>query len=191
MQHDCDQVLIEHALETPKNLEIALDIAFAFDKLRYRIIADAVQNIKARVLAGLNEAPWEVKTNFNHQPIPSDGYFQVRSSRWPTEYSVRLASDQRNAVQLYIGVLFNGDQPLADHNALQDSLAYIRPGKAKEELQYGWLWWDWLDPSLLNWSSKATLLKLTTEEARSTLAGELIKVAAAVNPVLIHATPRV
>lgn len=186
MQHDSDLVLIEHALETPANLEIALDIAFAFDKLRYRIIGDAMRELEARVRAGLGGAPWEVRTNFNHQPIPANGYFKVRSQQWAAEYSVRLASDQRSATKLYIGLHFAGDEPLVDHKALWEGLAHIRPGRAQQTPQYGWLWWDWLEAPLSNWSSKAALLEFATKDADalSDLAAELVSVAAAVGPIL-------
>lgn len=184
MQHDSDLVLIEHALETQVNLEIALDIAFAFDKLRYRIIGDAMRELEAKVRAGLGGAPWEIGTNFNRQPIPSNGYFKVRSLQWPADYSVKLASDRKNAAELYIALHFDGDEPLVNHKALWESLAHIRPGRAKETPQHGWLWWDWLETPLSNWSSKGSLLELATEKAPAALADELVGVATAIDPIL-------
>lgn len=182
MQVDAEQIIVEHALQTSSTLEVAIDVAFAFEAIRHAVIRDAITRLEGYVKAQLGDlATVDVESSFKFRPIPDHASFSLRMNDWPEQYRLHLFSDKNDAVDLYIG-LKDGKSPVLTPTELIEGLAGVRIGKSDPE--YGWAWWYYLEPPLRSWKSKDALLALKSDEVVRKLALDMASIAEGISGLL-------
>ena len=186
-------MILEHALEK-ENLETALDIGFAFDDLRERIIVGFLSKLEKSVLGILRQrrdgSEWHVSGNFRCSPLESYASFSFGKKTWGNQYGVALQSHAANACEVIIGVerwyddkTNKGARRFQPKDHLRKKLNHkIRNGVANDN-RY-WEWRHHLDDPYRNWNGKETLIKLHNGEAVKVIGLYLVKIIKVAAPII-------
>ena len=165
------EIIIEHALENKKNLEMTLDIIFAGYELRQRIVKTFLEELKGFIYKKLNMSQWDWETELCDNPYGGNRYriFGVYSKFGVLNESVFISlSGNPTGNNLYIGVFTNDTLFYKSMNHLKSRLDNeFGPGKSEASW---WFWyqslespncWDYTD-----WTNKDILIKMHTDRKR-------------------------
>ena len=192
------EIIRTHALEKG-NLEIALDINFAFNgDLHGQIIAGFLNKLKEFVLDKLRQSPDRSKWDVNNEtlldsPLPNYADFSFGKMSWEKQYGVGLQLQQPpkdnedKTRKVIIGVwkpeddLWPGELEERLRNKLNRRLG--REGKKPTK---NWLWYYYLDDDPYgNWNGKDALIKLYNgQKAVKDLGQKLVEIIEEAAPII-------
>ena len=174
------EIILEHALAHKNNLEMAVDIAFAYTDLRRRIIVAFAEKLERFVLRRLDESQWKVNASLRADPFERWAGFSVTKNAWAGRYVVGLEAGAQGAKDLIIGVAKQAET-LPSIEGLKQALdAQIRHGTASS-------WWDWYHPlehPYRHWDNKDALITMYDETAVEPLGTYLLRIIEVAAPVI-------
>lgn len=148
------EIVVNHALTDSENLGVALDIAYAYEEIRNRIIRGALRDVEAQLREAIGAANLEVNNQFEESISDSYTGFWVRNRAWPQELLLGIEAQARVARNFCIGVA--GANHDIDRAQLKADLEHALNRKTNES--GAWLSWHWLDSPLRSWDNSDILL---------------------------------
>jgi hypothetical protein len=174
------EVVIDHILENKNNLEMALDVAFAYPEIRRRLILRGLESLDRVVRQGLNSTDWMVETTLQAKPFDRFGGYFVAKKVWADHWKIGLEAQKVNAREFIIGVK-KWREDLTPIGGLKTALdASIRHGLASP-------WWDWyhlLEPPYADWDTKQVLIAIYDGSAPEFLGNYLLRMTSLVTPLI-------
>ena len=180
-------IILKHALEK-ENLETALDIGFAFDDLRKKIIVGFLNKLEKFVLDELRQGPdasekWCVNNDdLRKALLKKDKRFSFGKESWGDHHGVILAPANDNARDFAMGVWKNNDpNPIFnEEDRLRETLTANFANIGEEPSKWKNEWWVWhccLKAPYQHWNTKEALFKLHNDaEAVQDLGSALVKI---------------
>ena len=177
-----ERMIIEHALENEKNLEMTLDIISAGDELRERIIKPFLKELQVFIckkldMSQLDMSQWEWETELYDKPFEGNKYhsFGIKFDQEPFDQEPfdqepivisLLGNPTGNNLDIYIAVLTT-NQLFHKSRDLRCKLdKTFGKGDEPNEQWKRWFWSQPLKPSYADWYSKGTLIEMRTETDR-------------------------
>ncbi|MBI1745611.1 MAG: hypothetical protein HYR55_03380 [Acidobacteria bacterium] len=172
------EIVIEHALENENNLDIALDIAFAYTELRRRIIVAFLEKLELFVRQQLDESQWNLHSKLRANPFEHYAGFFVTKKAWREQYRVELSSEKYGATYLIIGIAKQAETLRSIESLKQTLDTQIRQGRAST-------WWDWyhqLENPYGDWDNKEALVKMYDGTAVEDLGAYFLRIVTVAAP---------
>ena len=180
-QNDSENVIIEHALENEKNLEIALDIIFAYTDLRQRI----TNNFREKLQVFLKNKKKLTESQFKWQ-FEWEGDFQEVlgvTSKAEDLPEVRIWINPNSETDRFIGIHVESLKPsLPAWNPLKSKLeAKLKKGSNRKNP-----YWIWKTPNwkYKDWTDKDNLIKMHTEEAVKDVGNYFLEIVIEAEPLI-------
>jgi hypothetical protein len=174
------EVVIDHIQESKSNLEMALDVAFAYPEVLRRLILRGVQSLDRVVRQGLDSADWTVEATLQTRPLDCFAGYFVAKRAWADRWQIGFEAQRTSARALIIGVQ-KKIEGLAPIGGLKTALdASIRHGRASP-------WWDWyhvLEPPYADWDNKQVLISIYDGSAPEFLGNYLLRVTSLATPLI-------
>jgi hypothetical protein len=174
------EVMIDHILENKHNLEMALDVVFAYPEVQKRVILRGLESLDRIIKQGLDSADWTVETTLQAGPIDRFGGYFVAKKEWADRWRIGIEAQKANAREFIIGVQ-KRREGLTRIAGLKTALdASIRHGLASP-------WWDWyhlLEPPYADWYNKQGLISIYDGSAPEFLGNYLLRVTSLATPLI-------
>ena len=181
------EIILEHALEK-ENLETALDIGFAFDDLRKKIIVGFLNKLEEFILDRLADASeWKIDRSLVDSPLTTYSSFGFEKSAWNDKYGVAFQPQAKDARKVIIGVWrqYNTSTkegaPIVQEGRLKRTLDdKIHPGR---DSKY-WEWYHDLKDPYQDWNTTEALIKLHNSEGGNEIGQELLNIIEVAAPII-------
>ena len=179
-------IILKHALEK-ENLETALDIGFAFDDLRKKIIVGFLNKLEEFILDRLPDASeWKIDRSLVDAPLDTYSFFGFKKSAWNDKYRVAFQSQATDAGKVIIGVCRQYDKK-TETGARRIDLLFQELNNIREGSRSNWWeWYHFLDDRYRDWGTKDGLmeLKLHEDDAIDKLGSSLMKIITVAAPII-------
>jgi len=174
------ELVLGHALESTTNMEMALDIAFAYRDLRRRVIGDYfVVQLECKVRQALDAAEWKLITTMRENPFARFASFCVAKKNWEGRYGVGLEAQMGDARSFLVGI-WKDHQGRPPITGLKEKLdIQIRQGQVSNR----WDWFHYLDHPYRDWDKEA-LMQMYNGNAAARLGEYLVNLATLAAPTI-------
>ncbi|MCY4614658.1 MAG: PD-(D/E)XK nuclease family protein [Nitrospira sp.] len=178
-------IILKHVLSNSENLETTLDIGFAFNELRKRIIVGFLDKLEEFILDRLADASeWKIDRSLVDSPLTTYSWFGFKKSAWNDKYGVALEPQSANAGDVIIGIWRQYDEKTGTGvrriDPLFQELNNIRNGRHSD-------WWEWhhfLEDDYTDWNTKEALIKLHNGEAVEYIGKKFVEIIDKAAPII-------
>jgi hypothetical protein len=151
-------IIVEHALESDRNLRIASKIGLAFPKLKQVIVGDFVKVL----ISGLRErlgSSWILDDEWTQTPLAKGSYVSAKKAIWAEKSSIGLHCDKVGPGDLSFFVWVEPDYIKGTTIATELKAALDeRYAPGRKEPRYPW--WRYVDAPYGHWTNEDVLIAL-------------------------------
>lgn len=158
-------IIVEFALRDRDSLELTLDIVASYDKIRERVIARFLRELEESVSARQSEwKPRRPSPTVSFRPFEEQ--FSLSKESQSERYQIVIEAQKGDIRDVIVGVKKNKDTDvhIPDLRGWLDDK--VKPNGMASAW---WIWYQYLDQPLRNWTSKEALTRMNDGSAAKTL----------------------
>lgn len=189
MSNDFKKEIVDHALQSVGNLELAIKVATAFEDIKKQLIKNFAELLADTLLVRLQENlpgnEWIIISNtLATKPFDECSCLIIKNKNWPESLEVGIEAGRKNS-KFFAFCIFGKESAILTKDKLNQIKTKLQNEIGAERISESQdiVWQRMVGADLKDWDNEEALLKLKNGEALSYFIGELVSISNIVNSI--------